>query len=547
MNASRKPVRRTVLGQWVLLRTIAATILLFANTSYAEEITFVEQGTAMAVDFLGKAWVEKDGALVCGGTENFLVADRQIGPGDFQIRIDLTIESLAGSAASVFFGMTSHFGFEGASGGTFVQGPLFGSTTTGLGENAGRFPEGKRFLVEIERKGSQLTVRRDGELVWQKDDFTTNAIGPVGLRPWRSTMRVHRFSASGAFEEPAEQIDVYTSGEDGYDTYRIPSVIVTAKGMVLAFCEGRRNSRSDAGDIDIVLKRSADGGKTFSDQQVVWDDGTNTCGNPCPVVDGATGTIWLLLTHNLGTDHERDIVAGKSENTRTVWVANSTDDGLTWTKPVEITSTTKKPDWAWYATGPGCGIQTRSGRLVIPCDHIVTGGDMWSSHVIFSDDHGKTWQLGGTAPPKTNECEVVELSDGRLLLNMRNYNREHPCRAIAVSEDEGMTFSEVSYDAALVEPVCQASVRRYGIGESNAILFSNPAQTKGRARMTVRLSEDDCQTWPKSRVLHYGPAAYSCLAVLPDGTILCLYERGWSQPYETIVLARFSAEWMDSP
>jgi sialidase-1 len=541
MHVSRKQILRTALEVCLLLCAFAA---VDARVGCAGEVTFVDRGTAKAVHCLGKAWVTEGEASVCGGTGNFLVADQQIGPGDFRIRGDLTIENLTNSAASVFLGMTSHFGFEGASGGTFIQGPLFGSTTTGIGKNRW-FPEGKRFLVEIERKGSRLTVRRDGELVWQKDDFTTDAIGPVGLRPWRSTMRVHAFEASGTFEKPAEQVEVYTSGEDGYDTYRIPSVIVTAKGTVLAFCEGRRNSRGDAGDIDIVLKRSNDGGRTFSEQQVVWDDGTNTCGNPCPVVDGATGTIWLLLTHNLGTDHERDIVAGKSENTRTVWVTSSSDDGLTWAEPVEITSSTKKPGWAWYATGPGCGIQTRSGRLVIPCDHIVTGGDMWSSHVIYSDDHGKTWQLGGTAPPKTNECEVVELSDGRLLLNMRNYNREHPCRAIAVSDDEGVTFSEVSYDETLIEPICQASIRRYGIGDSNAILFSNPAQTKGRARMTVRLSEDDCETWSRSRVLHHGPAAYSCLAVLPDGTILCLYERGWSQPYERITLARFSLEWME--
>ncbi len=541
MHVSRKQILRTALGASLLLCAFAAAD---ARVGCAGEVTFVDQGTVKAAHCLGKAWVTEGEVLVCGGTGNFLVADQQIGPGDFEIRVDLTIENLTNSAASVVFGMTSNFGFEGATGGTFVQGPLFGSTTTGVGKNCW-FPEGKRFLVEIERKGSRLTVRRDGELVWQKDDFTTDAIGSLGLRPWRSTMRVHAFDASGTSEIPAEQVDVYTSGEDGYDTYRIPSVIVTAKGTVLAFCEGRRNSRGDAGDIDIVLKRSNDGGRTFSEQQVVWDDGTNTCGNPCPVVDRSTGTIWLLLTHNLGTDHERDIVAGKSENTRTVWVTSSSDDGLTWAEPVEITSSTKKPEWAWYATGPGCGIQTRSGRLVIPCDHIVTGGDMWSSHVIFSDDHGKTWQLGGTAPPKTNECEVVELSDGRLLLNMRNYNREHPCRAIAVSDDGGVTFSKVTYDETLVEPVCQASIRRYGIGDSNAILFSNPAQTKGRARMTVRLSEDDCETWSRSRVLHYGPAAYSCLAVLPDGTILCLYERGWSQPYEKIALARFSLEWME--
>jgi len=339
-------------------------------------------------------------------------------------------------------------------------------------------------------------------------------------------------------EASLEQVDVYQSGTEGYNTFRIPSVVVTTKGTVLAFCEGRKNSRSDTGNIDLVLRRSTDGGRTFAPQQIVWDDGDHVCGNPCPVIDRSTGTIWLLLTHNLGSDHERDIVAGKSQGSRTVWITHSTDDGLTWAAPTEITSTTKKPDWTWYATGPGAGIQLASGRLIVPCDHITLGGKLWSSHVIYSDDHGATWELGGSAPPKTNECEAVELYDGRLLLNMRNYNREHPCRAIAISNDGGESFSDVTYDETLIEPVCQASIRRYDVDGEQAILFSNPAQTSGRAKMTLRGSKDNCQSWPTSLVLHEGPSAYSCLAVMADGTILCLYERGAKSPYEKITLAR---------
>jgi sialidase-1 len=357
-----------------------------------------------------------------------------------------------------------------------------------------------------------------------------------------------------AAAELAETAAVYTSATDGYHTYRIPSLIVTTKGTLLAFAEGRKAGGGDAGDIDLLLKRSTDGGRTFSAQQTVWDDAKNTCGNPCPVVDRTTGTVWLLLTHNLGTDREKEIVADESEGTRTVWVTQSTDDGLSWAEPVEITATTKKPGWTWYATGPGCGIQLVSGRLLIPCDYIARKGELWSSHLIYSDDHGAAWKLGGSAPPKTNECEVVELADGRLLLNMRNYNREHTCRAIATSSDLGETFSKVSYDETLVEPVCQASIRRYSLaadGGRNRILFSNPAQAKARKEMTVRLSYDECQSWPVSKVLHAGPAAYSCLAGLSDGTILCLYERGEKQPYETIALARFSLAWLtdgkDSP
>jgi len=337
-----------------------------------------------------------------------------------------------------------------------------------------------------------------------------------------------------------EQVDVFISGEKGYHTYRIPSLLRSPDGSLLAFCEGRKHGLGDSGDIDLVLRRLAPGQSTFGDLLVVWDDGPNTCGNPCPVVDQQTGVIWLWMTHNLGEDHERDIVARKSRGTRTVWLAKSVDHGQTWTQPVNMTEHVKLPEWSWYATGPGCGIQTRSGRLVIPCDHIADDGT-WGSHVILSDDHGQTWRLGGVAKPKTNECEVVELSDGRLLLNMRNYNRQFPCRAVAESSDGGITWSEVRYDQQLVEPVCQASIRRVDgitIGGRPLIAFSNPTDTKERRRMPVRFSPDDGQTWPWSVVVWEGPAAYSCLASLPDGTVLLLYERGNKHAYERITLAR---------
>jgi sialidase-1 len=359
-----------------------------------------------------------------------------------------------------------------------------------------------------------------------------------------------RFSLKEIDQEAArlpQQVDVYKSGRDGYNTYRIPALVVTKKGTVLAFCEGRKDSGGDTGDIDILLKRSADGGKTFSAQQVVWDDGPNTCGNPCPVVDRETGSIWLLLTQNLGTDHEHNIITRTSKGTRTVWVSKSDDDGVTWSNPVEITKDVKRSDWTWYATGPGAGIQLKSGRLVIPCDHIESESRAYYSHVIFSDDHGATWKLGGMAGPATNECETVELADGTLLLNMRNYDRRQKARAVARSSDGGATWSAVAHDDTLVEPVCQASIRRYRLpstGQPGAILFSNPAETGVRKELTIRLSRDEGHTWPVGKVLWPGPAAYSCLATLPDGTILCLYERGLKGANEKITLGRFSLEWL---
>jgi sialidase-1 len=354
------------------------------------------------------------------------------------------------------------------------------------------------------------------------------------------TFAVLFLCAAFARAEELARIDVFTGGQDGYHTYRIPAMVVTTKGTVLAFAEGRKQGGGDAGDIDLVLRRSTDGGRTFSAVGVVWDDAGNTCGNPAPVVDRRTGTVWLLMTHNPGTAREKDITAGKPGVTRSVWVTHSDDDGLNWAKPIDITADVKPSDWTWYATGPGAGIQTVAGRLVIACDH-KRPGDRGYAHVIYSDDAGKTWKLGGSAGPGTNESRVVELTDGRLMLNMRNYGGKdagRKGRAVATSGDGGRTWSEVTHDGALVEPVCQAAfVRGPIVSNRPTYLFANPASAK-RENLTLRLSDDECETWPRAFVLHPGPAAYSDVALLDDGTILCLYECGSQSPYERIALAR---------
>lgn len=341
---------------------------------------------------------------------------------------------------------------------------------------------------------------------------------------------------------------LFISGEDGYHTYRIPALVTTNSGAILAFCEGRNNGRGDAGNIDLLLKRSTDNGKTWSNQQVIWNDTTNTCGNPAPVVDRETGVVHLLMTWNRGDDHERDIIAQSSKDTRRIFITTSTDDGLTWSTPREITAQTKQPDWTWYATGPGAGIQLtqgeHKGRLVIPCDHIEADTKHYYSHIIYSDDHGATWSLGGSSPDhRVNESQVVELSNGDLMLNMRNYYDGTRQRQVAISKDGGMTWSNQRHDPALIEPRCQASFRS-AVGATGAaanhVLFSNPASETKRENMTIRLSEDDAQTWTNSLILHQGPSAYSDIAILHNGQVACLYEAGETSPYETITFSRFA-------
>lgn len=352
-----------------------------------------------------------------------------------------------------------------------------------------------------------------------------------------------------------EQVTVFAANEGGYDTYRIPSVLLAPNGDLLAFCEGRRASRSDTGNIDLVMKRSTDGGKTWGKTQVIWDDDGNTCGNPCPVVDRKTGAILLLMTHNYGVDNEAEIKLGTGKGTRTVWISRSENNGQSWSSPREITKQTKSPEWYWYATGPGIGIQIargpRAGRLVVPCDHSYrdpngTRQDVQSefgAHVIYSDDHGRTWAYSEAIVPKMNECQVVELASppGQLLIDMRSY-RGHHCRAQSRSDDGGQSWTTPVDAPELVGPVCQASLIRVTPPSDSGpglLAFSNPA-SDSRVNMTVKLSRDDAENWSDGITLWEGPSAYSCLVALPNGTIGCLYERGRKHAYEEIAFARVS-------
>lgn len=332
---------------------------------------------------------------------------------------------------------------------------------------------------------------------------------------------------------------LFRAGDHGYTCFRIPAIVTTPRGALLAFAEARRNHCGDAGDIDLVMRRSTDGGKSWSPISVVWDDGTNTCGNPAPVVDSRTGRILLLTTRNLGSDREPMIIDGLSRDTRRVFILSSSDDGLTWTSARDITSSVKRPGWTWYATGPCNGIQLRNGRqagrLVIPCDHIEAGTKKYFSHTIHSDDGGETWSLGGTTPSdQVNECSVAELQRGRLLLNMRNYDA-HRFRRTSLSKDGGASWSALRPDTALPEPVCQASlVRLWDAGRKPVLAFSNPASQKERVNMTVRWSRDGGRSWEAPQVVHAGPSAYSNLVELPGGRLGLLFEGGIQKAYEGI-------------
>ena len=359
-----------------------------------------------------------------------------------------------------------------------------------------------------------------------------------------------------------EERELWSAGEGEYHTYRIPAMVVATTGSILAFCEGRKFHSHDGGKIDLLLKRSSDGGQTWTDTDVVVEDGDTTCANPCPVVDETDGTIWLPFCKSPRDDETGGdlIVWGKSS--RTHWITCSRDDGVTWAEPTEITSDVRDLSWTSVATGPGHGIQLSSGRLIVPCHHMVGVDFEWSdpshSHLMLSDDHGSSWRIGGILNAGTGESAVVETADGAIYINCRNQRDESLMpyrRARAWSYDAGESFTEFGREDVLIEPSCEGSLVRFTKADRDdrsRVLFANPASTEGpdgghsgRRKMTVRVSYDECRTWPVARLVHAGPSAYSDMAVAPDKTICLLYERSDSGlPYKNLTLARFDIEWV---
>jgi sialidase-1 len=362
-----------------------------------------------------------------------------------------------------------------------------------------------------------------------------------------------------------EKSDLFREGERGFSLYRIPGIVVTKTGSVLAYCEARRDSEADWGEIEIHLRRSTDGGHTWEAARQIAHLGARlgrnpvalahnaggaedqTVNNPVAIVDSVTGTVHFLYC----VEYMR------------CFYFHSEDDGVTWTEPAEITATFDRfrpeYDWKVIATGPGHGIQLRTGRLVVP---VWISGARSHPHgpavatTIYSDDHGKTWHPGEIAVPEKfgpSETAAVELSDGRVMLNVRN--RDDAGRRLVVVSGDGATgWSTPKFDDVLTEPICMAGMTNWLASDttlSARILFSNPAsESRARRNLTIRLSEDDGRTWSASRSIEPGPSAYSDLAVLPDGTILCFYERGLNpstaRPYGALTLARFNIEWLTS-
>lgn len=374
-------------------------------------------------------------------------------------------------------------------------------------------------------------------------------------------------SYTAAGEPLFEKVDLFEAGREGYALYRIPGIVVTRTGVVLAYCEARKNSGGDWGQIDLLYRRSTDHGKTWESRkylvkfeqkfernpvavmQKLGKPGETTLNNPIAIVDEKTGAVHVLVC----VEYAR------------CFYLKSEDDGKTFSKPVEITSTfdqfKKEYDWKVLAAGPGHGIQLTNGRLVVPVWLSTgTGGHAHRPScvaVIYSDDHGKTWRRGDIVvrdPDLANPSETaaVELSDDRVLFNIRHEGKSG-VRAIAYSNDGATKWSAPVADKALPEPVCMASLLRLPKAsplDRSRILFVNPNNPVSRERknVSVRMSYDDAKSWPVMKTIEPGASGYSDLAVARDGTILCFYERGIGEKKGVrpgyLTVARLNLTWL---
>lgn len=355
--------------------------------------------------------------------------------------------------------------------------------------------------------------------------------------------------------EPS-RIDLFNAGSAGYELYRIPGIVITPKGTVLAYAEARKGGQGDWGSIDIVLRRSVDGGKEWSAQRVIAkvsgpitknpaalaqnlaNAGAVTYNNPIAIADQQSGAVHFLFC---------------LEYMRAFYM-RSDDDGETFSEPVEITYAFDKfrPEYNWkvLATGPGHGIQLKNGRLLVPVWlSLGTGGHAHRPSVvstIYSDDGGASWHRGEIAVPNTqefinpSETAAVELADGRVVLNVRTESKSH--RRVIVSSADGATgWSAPRYQEELVEPICFGSIaalRPTGSGKRGHLLFVNPdnllkgdsegtpGKGRDRRRLTVQLSDDDGETWSTKKLIDSGWAGYADINVGPDKSIYCFYERG---------------------
>ena len=325
------------------------------------------------------------------------------------------------------------------------------------------------------------------------------------------------------------QIDLWTQGDRGVHTYRIPALVETKKGTLIAIVDARHDSNRDLpGRISLVMRRSLDGGRTWQDSVTIRTVSEGGVGDPSLLVDRSNARIWCFHAF---CPQSKPMGARVLE----VHVITSDDDGLTWSAPRDLTPQLKDPSWMEMFLTSGTHVQTRRGRFLVPAA-VRDATNQLTARNAYSDDHGKTWKSGPAIGPGTDESHFVELKDGTILQNMRSNGKR---RAIARSTDGGVNFNGFTHDEALIDPSCNAGITTWG----RLLVFTNAASTK-REKLTMKISKDAGRTWSTGRVLHEGPAAYSTVIPLRGGGLGVLYERGERYAAERITFARIEKDWL---
>lgn len=350
---------------------------------------------------------------------------------------------------------------------------------------------------------------------------------------------------SGALEHRLA-VKVRSAGDDAVAAYRIPGLVTSKQGTLIATYDIRHNNSRDLQeDVDVGISRSTDGGLTWGPMIVAMDMGeygglpenVNGIGDPCILVDEVTGDILLFAawTHGGTAGKAAWWTAGSGfepAQTPQLMMVRSTDDGLTWSQPVNLTRQIKRQEWNFTFQGPGRAITMADGTLVVPFQHQEANRTP-AAGIMYSKDRGATWQVHEYAKINTTESQVVEVEPGVLMLNMRD-NRGTG-RAVYVTKDMGETWEPHVSDATLVEPVCMASLIKYG----NLLLFSNPSHPKDRKDITLQISEDGGLSWTRKLLLDEGYGwGYSCLTLIDQDTVGILYES--SQAHMTFQAVKLS-------
>ncbi|RCG26337.1 exo-alpha-sialidase [Streptomyces diacarni] len=357
----------------------------------------------------------------------------------------------------------------------------------------------------------------------------------------------------------------FRAGSEGYAAFRIPALVKAPDGALLAFAEGRADSADDSGDIDIVLRRSRDGGRTWGPLLAAATNGDGTAGNPAPVALD-DGRVLLVHVRAAADATEARIRRGEiaDQDGRRVWLQYSEDSGHAWSAPREITGAAKDPAWRWYATTPGHALQLATGpstgRIVVPANHSTpptapgddgTEGRYNGGHDLLSDDGGATWRIGYRDDDpdgriNVNETTAAQLPDGTVYFNTRNDSSLPAHRADARSTDGGATLTApFAPQDSLTTPVVQAGVLH--LGDPDILLFSAPSHPRTRHRMAVRASTDGGARWRVAHTVDERPAAYSDLVRADDHTVGLLYETGDDSAYETLTFRRIPIEALTTP